>query len=891
MRPAQDVVAVESSRTPFSNALTCISARLDQHAHAAEGAGSRAPTSRFSEEEGTPTTIGLARGKAEGQVQRCGARSADSRGWRQTGVALVCGLAVGMVACTGGGSSSNPGTREPEPGPNAELVALIRSMHSNPTNPDPALIEFGELALAHFDQAQDPQPVFYSLIESYMAAIQVPEDLLAARVATLSGEHVFTIAAGAHAGGGAAAADASEPPVAPDTIYFVNGIRTTKASAMATTTLLRTYVLGTYPELADAEFKMFYNISGLDPSSSTHAFCNYFPGGLLPFLMGCAEPDSLSFYLCNSLTSGIIAAYAALRDLCSEGGGNAVDFAQAFLQWLDEMFDSLVPNAAFAVQSEELASLLQADVDAGRRVVVVCHSQGNFFTESALELLLSSVRAAIGVVSVAPPRVFDHPLSYGYFGYHLLEQDAIRCTQTAPEPNRTNPLSEEVALKGCDGCCWGGIAVHDIAGSYLEYPTSRAPIIEDIHLALEALRTGLEFTPLPSLYSGPTGGARLESVVALDHSSEPAVSWSVGSNMLHNVFLSGADTWTPLQMEPVPDVDFMPAVPDPGGGALTLSRSGYTLFRAGEVRSGSIAELGFYSGPSTTLLRGANPTLVLGNVVQPGGFVSAEYLSAGDSWWISTNGTAGVVNTTGLALPHGGLGQFQMVRVHQTRSGYEVRAHILGNDGFELSSTQLTAGPQPLNVFGSASRPDGSALLVVGEQTSTDFDLLAFDYVSGGTWSDRQVIAGPPVGLIPGSQMRVALGDDGAGLLAVGSSAGASCYLHSREAGSESWGQWEWDQAFAPTSVGVSSTGGFLVAARSVFLGLVVSGKRPGSSAPWRQGTAASLGAAHLAGYLTNALLCSAGGGRFLLVADLTVPDSQQPGQFRGEVAAALVRP
>ena len=73
--------------------------------------------------------------------------------------------------------------------------------------------------------------------------------------------------------------------------------------------------------------------------------------------------------------------------------------AQLIIEWVDIFRDLTVPNAT----TSELQARILEEVDAGRNMIVVAHSQGNFHTREAVDDIPPDKRVRINVLSAGSP--------------------------------------------------------------------------------------------------------------------------------------------------------------------------------------------------------------------------------------------------------------------------------------------------------------------------------------------------------------------------------------------------------------------------------------------------------------------------------------------------------
>lgn len=110
-------------------------------------------------------------------------------------------------------------------------------------------------------------------------------------------------------------------------------------------------------------------------------------------------------------------------------------------------------------------------IDCGAKVLLVAHSQGNFFGNQAYEFLSPIQRASFGMVSVATPASYVS----GGGPYTTFEQDFIRFFPGALAPNFSAPF------------CGSNITCHFFLESYIGRDSSRSKILDDMMAVLDSL--------------------------------------------------------------------------------------------------------------------------------------------------------------------------------------------------------------------------------------------------------------------------------------------------------------------------------------------------------------------------------------------------------------------
>jgi len=132
--------------------------------------------------------------------------------------------------------------------------------------------------------------------------------------------------------------------------------------------------------------------------------------------------------------------------------------------------DSYVKDADLAAH----VARYTADLAAGKRVIVLAHSQGNFYANRAYERLSST--AGFAIVSVGTPASY----TAGGGPYTTLTTDQIITPIPGRRaPNVTNSAAFSNTIKGSDG--------HSFTGSYLNGDVSGPQIVSQVKDRLVAL--------------------------------------------------------------------------------------------------------------------------------------------------------------------------------------------------------------------------------------------------------------------------------------------------------------------------------------------------------------------------------------------------------------------
>ncbi len=366
-----------------------------------------------------------------------------------------------LVACGGGGGGSGGGTSpSPDPiGTDPGVVAASESVLANAFNPDAALQD----AVAQVQELYQSDPVGAQdkATKSFLDSVQTSQDFANLFESMKNAPEVFAPPPPASIQQQAVGVDC--PVQEGGTVYyFVNGIWTTHIEAINMRQALAEALYFQDPSFHDYDMRLFYNTSGLD-SENVEAFCRAIVG------YGTWE-----FFDIQRIWN------AFLMRSCVATLGGIVDVGQLVAQWAQQwlQFD---PGAS-QPQVVQFRNLIQQDVLSGKTVVIVAHSQGNFFAQQAIDGLpsdsLGDMKQSVGVVSLASPANYPQSFSYGYFAYEMLERDIVSFAPATLAPNGTNSVSLSSAQP---------ITVHNFMNSYLGASESRGRIVSDVEAAASVL--------------------------------------------------------------------------------------------------------------------------------------------------------------------------------------------------------------------------------------------------------------------------------------------------------------------------------------------------------------------------------------------------------------------
>lgn len=278
---------------------------------------------------------------------------------------------------------------------------------------------------------------------------------------------------------------------APTTVFYINGVLTPKPTACSTAMSLAWSLSILDPAFtSEVKVRLFYNPSGLS-AGTLDSVCNVglpieaalsLGGAFTQFLTDAlAKAAELFATLCKSLLGST--AVDALVDFLGEG--------EALSQWLNQVLAKPADSALVA----EFRDVIRQELDSGRNVVIVAHSQGNFYAQEALSQLTSEERQAVGVVAIATPANYPQQASYGYFDQFTLVGDIILAVPGAPAATIANELSTASICPNlippvpllAPICFMQAVTIHAIDESYLASSLSRIPILAALVGAIESV--------------------------------------------------------------------------------------------------------------------------------------------------------------------------------------------------------------------------------------------------------------------------------------------------------------------------------------------------------------------------------------------------------------------
>lgn len=385
-----------------------------------------------------------------------------------------------------------------------QLVAAIREALAAPETPEDALRAYqervGEVLREH-DAAEADAIAAASLLE----AIEDEDDLQAlARLTERVNGRVYVTPEPRASGGSAEPRELTAvcPGVGePNVVYFVNGIGTGIFEALDHSVNLMNAVKR-FDGGFDGSFRLFYNASGPD---GHEAVCNEL--GL--------KLDR------EDLPEDTRTRVRAVAEAWCDETGIVLDFAQALGQYLSVIRGEEHDSAL----TENLVDLTVADVMGGKKVIVVAHSQGNFYARELADALATvetpsgetSPARAIGIVSTASPVSFDARLrsALGGFSSVQVRRDVITAIPGSPTWNTENVHSWRVDAAITDATVDSLLLIAQILLSGWS-PRRVVDLVEVIVDHAQVMRAAVATHRFGTSYLGPeTGPVVAEAVTAM----------------------------------------------------------------------------------------------------------------------------------------------------------------------------------------------------------------------------------------------------------------------------------------------------------------------------------------------------------------------------------------
>jgi len=344
-------------------------------------------------------------------------------------------LLVALFTCAGCDNRHPVESLVAPPTVDQQLASATQAIFASPAEPDNGIAAYlGELSRV-FSSIEDPIEASAVARLAQVSSLGSAEILEAQRLASVASDgRVFSPLLLGPSSLSARLAQAQ--PLCPITsveptfvVYYVNGVLNTIDEALAALCALEFTVKRSRPEWADSDFRLFYNASGMMSDEDA-----------------CAAA-SIKLSTDERLPEGIIAsARAVAREYCNQRGWPA-DFGEAISQYLVRDWDGVVPDSV----TSRLQELVGQDVLSGKRVVLIAHSQGNFFVRRVLRAWLgtpapdglSPLLDSISMIAIASPVDYEQDLQSALGEFRLLQArgDIILASPDAPESTLANCYS------------------------------------------------------------------------------------------------------------------------------------------------------------------------------------------------------------------------------------------------------------------------------------------------------------------------------------------------------------------------------------------------------------------------------------------------------------------
>lgn len=188
------------------------------------------------------------------------------------------------------------------------------------------------------------------------------------------------------------------------TVIFVNGMNVVYPLFVAERDLLadrlRTFV--------GADEYLKYDVTGVYNRSATDEQFSLWGAYICPLVSMVSAAGAG-----GSVNTLFPLVRAQVQKICTDGGGFFIDLVEAGTQALVTQWADFYPPSAVA-DASKLGRFVEDEVRRGRKVVIVSHSQGNFFARDAVNALgadaFGSYADSVAVVQVASPVNSANPI-------------------------------------------------------------------------------------------------------------------------------------------------------------------------------------------------------------------------------------------------------------------------------------------------------------------------------------------------------------------------------------------------------------------------------------------------------------------------------------------------
>ncbi|MCB0317235.1 MAG: hypothetical protein KDD56_00655 [Bdellovibrionales bacterium] len=270
-------------------------------------------------------------------------------------------------------------------------------------------------------------------------------------------------------------------------LYFVPGVNVDIFTSFLQAAYLREYFNQTNPSSTeDIAFRVWFNKSNL-PGSSGGEICQLFLG-----LAASETPSDDNSENINKLPTEL-QNLAQAYDKAFENCINEFEINSSDVQSLSEWQTDAENYSPEASEITALKNQITLDIQSGRKVILVGHSQGNKLIESVLAGLGSDgdgeLDDSVGVTAIAPTFNFSSPENYGDFSAFTMSGDLTTDVNNSPSSNISNSLSTDSNISPETH----RFLQNDFVISYLGDSTNAESIFEAISSQAENIENPREF--------------------------------------------------------------------------------------------------------------------------------------------------------------------------------------------------------------------------------------------------------------------------------------------------------------------------------------------------------------------------------------------------------------
>lgn len=389
-------------------------------------------------------------------------------------------MLLSVLTVTSVGCSPESGEEEPLPPVPADeaVTQRIAEVLLSPASEESVLALQSEISRL-IPTTRDPQEAEHVVRSSLLAAMGAPSDIDALfALQQQAAGRVFSTRFSRTLNGAGTLALCGETE-AETVVYFINGINTTLPEALTRLHALEASTRGALASTGTVDYRLLYNPTGpLGGEDSLSAACHDF--GFLASFGRVSEAEKARLH-----------ELAQAR--CHERGW--LEDTQEAIAQMQAAASSFSPQDWLTVRFRDV---VRNDVRSGKRVIVVAHSQGNFYTRSMLDRLKyqpvpgdGSLGPSIGVISLGSPASFPAELASYVGGLEVVQvqYDWITLLPDAPMWTIANRFSEAVRgalARASVSAAW--VALESLLGGPVAARDLLPVILELVEAALHSYR-------------------------------------------------------------------------------------------------------------------------------------------------------------------------------------------------------------------------------------------------------------------------------------------------------------------------------------------------------------------------------------------------------------------